>query len=58
MHKLGPVRNTITDGCDVVLVALVYCLATDAPWPATVIATGLVLAVRTAASLPRTRRRD
>jgi hypothetical protein len=50
-------RSRVVDGCDVVLAALVYWQAVDEPRPATVIATGLVLATRKAASLPDKRRR-
>jgi hypothetical protein len=50
---LGPVRSVIVDGCEVVLTALLYWQAVDAPRPVTVIVTGLVLAVRKAALLPR-----
>jgi hypothetical protein len=45
--------NKIVDACDVVLVALLYWQATDALRPATVIATGVVLAIRAAASRKR-----
>jgi hypothetical protein len=46
-------RRRIVDGCDVALAALLYWQAVDASRPAAVIATGLVLATRKAASLPR-----
>jgi len=49
---LGRVQKVIVDGCEVVLTALLYWQAVDAPRPMTVFATGLVLAVRKAALLP------
>jgi hypothetical protein len=51
------VRSKIVSGCDVVLVPLLYWQATETLMPATMIATGIVLAVRAAASLPAKRRR-
>jgi hypothetical protein len=48
---LGPTRRLIVNGCDVALVPLVYWQAMGAPQPATVIATGVVLATRKAASM-------
>jgi hypothetical protein len=45
-------RRRIVDGCDVALAALLYWQAVDEPRPATIIATGLSLAIRKAASLP------
>jgi hypothetical protein len=51
-NVLGPVRSVIVDGCEVVLTALLYWQAADGPRPVTVIATGLVFAVRKAALLP------
>lgn len=52
MERSKPIRNAITYGCDVALTALLYWQAVDALMPATVIVTGIVLAIRTAASLP------
>jgi hypothetical protein len=45
--------NKIVETCDVVLVALLYWQTTDALRPATVVATGVVLAIRAAASRRR-----
>jgi hypothetical protein len=45
--------NKIVETCDVVLVALLYWQTTDALTPATVVATGVVLAIRAAASRRR-----
>jgi hypothetical protein len=47
--KLGLDPNTISDGCDVILVALPYWQTTDTLRLTKVIAMGVVLAVRTAA---------
>jgi len=52
LERSKPIRNAITYGCDVALTALLYWQAVDALMPATVIVTGIVLAIRTAASLP------
>lgn len=49
---LGRVRSLIINGSEVALPALLYWQAADAPRPVTVVATGLVLAIRKAALLP------
>jgi hypothetical protein len=48
---LGRVRSLIINGSEVALTALLYWQAADAPRPVTVVATGLVLAIRKAALL-------
>jgi hypothetical protein len=50
-----PIPSTIVKCCDVVLVPLIYWQTMGAPQPATVIATGVVLAIRKAAMLPGSR---
>lgn len=47
-----PHRSVIVEACDVCLVCLLYWQASDALMPVTTVVTGIVLAVRAAASLP------
>lgn len=51
LEKPTPIPKLIVDCCDVALVPLVYWQAMGAPQPATVIAAGVVLATRKAASM-------